>query len=107
MAFMPLDIERMVHGKIGGMEFAGTPDRVGMLGLLRTVVDLKSGAISRATALQTAAYAELTNCQHRVAVRLTPGAKYSVKVFPASELRRDLAQFRAALSNWWWARRKA
>ena len=81
--------------------FAGKPDRL----FSDTVIDLKSGTVAPATAIQTAAYAHLSPYQQscdRVAVRLQPNGKYSLKQFHVRELRADQNIFWACLGihNW-------
>lgn len=102
MCFVSLGNEVMRHRKLNGMPFAGTPDRVGVLGALRCVLDIKSGAVRPETAIQLAAYTHLTDCLHRVAVSLSPDGNYHLKIFPIAERLRDLNRFQGALANWYW-----
>lgn len=106
MNFEPQEIEVPHCGLIGGMEVAGRPDRTGILFKNQVVLDLKSGVVSRATALQLAAYSALTGIPGRVAVRLFPEGRYSVEQFFVRDRLRDLRQFQAALTTWWWVHRE-
>ena len=101
MAFIPKTIEEMVCGKIGGMLVAGRPDRTGFLGLLPIVMDLKSGAVPPQTAIQLAAYSELTGIDQRVAVRLVDN-DFILKPYLLRTRRDDVRQFQSALAGWWW-----
>jgi hypothetical protein len=100
--FVPEQIERR---KIQAQyRFTGQPDRVGkvFMGGARAVIDLKSGQISAAAAIQTAAYFELTGAPERFAVQLRPDGTYRMEQYPIRDLQRDLAVFHSALNihNW-------
>lgn len=85
--------------------YAGTPDRSGDIGPSVAVVDLKSGPLQPAVAIQLAAYAHLyphPSIYRRIAVRLKADGTYSGTEFERRELQRDFAVFSSALTvfNW-------
>lgn len=87
--------------------YAGTPDRlVKFRDGSRGVIELKSGPLQPAVAIQLAAQCNLFEVQggrlKRYAVHLRSDGAYSLKEFPASTLRRDLSTFLSALSCFRW-----
>jgi hypothetical protein len=89
--------------------FAGTPDRhVEFPDGKRGVIEIKSGAIQSAAAIQTAAQSYLLEANgeyfdlKRYAVHLKPNGGYSVKEFFVSAYRQDLSVFLSALTCFKW-----
>jgi hypothetical protein len=81
-------------------QFAGTPDYIGVLNGCEAVVDAKSGAIYRATALQLAGYEVLAGRPlKRFALQLMDTGKYKLTSFTS---RQDRGIFLAALAVWQW-----
>ncbi len=84
--------------------YAGTPDRlVSFPDAGRAVIELKSGPIQPAAAIQTAAQANLLQAGRpellrRLAVHLKGDGSYSVKEFCQSQARTDLSTFLSALT---------
>jgi hypothetical protein len=80
--------------------FAGTPDYIGLLNGVETVIDAKSGGISPATGLQLAAQEILAGRPlKRFALQIMENGKY--KLTPFTD-RSDRGVFLAAVSLWWW-----
>lgn len=101
--FVPELIERSLFSTLH--HFAGTPDIIGKTFDGRhVVVDLKSGAIQKATRLQLSAYQILavengiTYIPYRVAVRLQPGGRYRCTPYSSETTRRDRDLFLSALT---------
>ena len=98
--------ERRLYSPTYG--YAGTLDRLGILGGKRTIVDFKTGDPGWATGLQTAAYAHAIQeetgvpVRRRFGCRLKPDATYTLIEYP--NYRDDLDLFVAALKVY---RRKA
>lgn len=86
--------------------YAGRPDRVAMLDGQRMVLDIKSGGVSVGTAMQLAAYCELTKCLARAAVRLESTGRYTLTLYHMTDLRRDHAIFLNALAVWNWRKER-
>ena len=62
--------------------YAGTADKLCLLDGVETVIDLKCTAkIAPATAIQTAAYAEMSNSKRRLCVRLKPDGTYEKREY--------------------------
>jgi len=103
-AFRPRLIEH--SGYHAGLRYAGTLDRVGLLGNKRMVLlDIKSGAVGAATRLQTAGYLGITikPCVERYAVELRATGQYSLHgPWVDSE---DYAVFLACLRMFNWKQR--
>jgi hypothetical protein len=97
--FTPTAIEQSVYNDLLG--YAGTPDRIGTLGDGRHCLpDLKSGAQSRVTRLQTAGYAGCLGSPRkyvRMEVRLKENGKYSLQVFEPKDFDRDFTDFQALI----------
>lgn len=86
--------------------YCGTPDQA-QTG--RAVIDLKSGSHQPETALQLAAYCFLLPNPHiheRWAVHLQESGKYSLRVFPKSELMSDWAVFQSMMNVYSWKERQ-
>lgn len=97
--FKIIDIEKRIE-PLGGLGFAGTPDRIGWLNGDLAVIDIKTGKPEQWTALQLAGYEILRgDSLKRVAVQLTVEGKY--KTYRYTD-RTDRAVFMAALAvhNW-------
>lgn len=80
--------------------YAGIPDRVITVDGSLAVIELKTGPVYPWVALQLAAQAnffERPTTFRRIAVRLQPNGKPSIKEFPQSQFHRDIDIFRAAL----------
>lgn len=89
------------------LRFAGRCDRRGTLpGEKRPVyIDVKTGDVHPATAIQLAAYAACDKATGvRIAVGLTAAGGYSCKIFPMSSFYADLQAFQAALTVTRWKR---
>jgi hypothetical protein len=89
--FVPHTIEQPIYHSLLG--YAGTPDRVGVLGDGRPCLpDLKTGASSKATRYQTVAYAACYP-QPRLFVRMEVRTKstgdYSLQVYGPETYQRD------------------
>ena len=87
--------------------YAGTPDRLLQFpDGSKAVIELKSGPIQSAAAIQTAGQAHLFEPQggrlRRFAAHLKGDGNYSVKEFPLSTMRHDLSTFLSCLTvfNW-------
>jgi hypothetical protein len=86
--------------------YAGTLDRIGMIGPKTALVDIKSGTPAKAAALQTAGYRmahkEMTGeaIEIRLALRLSSDGKYSVTQY--TDHSKDERIFAAAVSLWHW-----
>lgn len=87
--------------------YAGKPDRTGLLGGVKTVVDLKTGvAIADWVKYQLAPYALAVYgswAVRRIALLLCADGTYKVKEFPIESLPHDFATFLAAknrISKW-------
>ncbi len=102
MPFKVVKSEERGFDRIYG--FAGTPDRlVAFPDARRAVIELKSGPIQPAAAIQTAAQAHLLSPGsperfRRFAVHLKGDGTYSVKEFCRSQTRQDLSTFLSALT---------
>jgi hypothetical protein len=84
--------------------FAGTPDRVGMIHSARTVIDIKTGALLPAAAVQTAAYALLcAPIKRRMSVQLLGDGTYKAVEHQDST---DLNVFRSCLSIYNYKKRR-
>ena len=100
--------ERKVCSVIYG--FAGTLDRVGIMGGKRVIIDIKTGAKNAATGIQLAAY-ELAYCEqfnmcrghHRFAVHLTSEGKYKIVEY---DNHGDRNTFLSALTVYRWQHRE-
>jgi hypothetical protein len=90
-------IEQSLHHELLG--YAGTPDRVGVLGDGRPCLpDLKSGASSKATRFQTVAYAACLPGPRkfvRMEVRLKENGKYSLQVYEPKDYDRDFSRWQS------------
>lgn len=98
--FMPVLIEKPMYHAI--FLFAGTPDRVGRLpDGTKAIVELKTGQIQPAAALQTAAQEMLVNDgRHmRVAVQLNADGTFKMQIFKDY---RDASMFLSALAIYQW-----
>jgi hypothetical protein len=101
--FTPRESERIVFS--GSYSYAGTLDRVGVVGGMPTLVDLKTGDPPRCTALQLAAYdlayEEETGirCGKRIGLRLFSDGKYRVREWSGLE---DRVTWLSALRLWRW-----
>jgi hypothetical protein len=97
--FSPTAIEQPLYKDLLG--YAGTPDRVGVLGDGRNCVpDLKSGAQSKVTRYQTAGYVGCLASPRkyvRMEVRLKDNGKYSLQVYEPKDFDRDFADFQALI----------
>ena len=83
-------------------QFSGKPDRIGILNGCPAIIDLKSGAIQKWTALQLAGYEILKGSPHkRFGVQLTDEATYKLTEFKD---RQDRNIFLAALACYYWKR---
>ena len=108
MPFTVVKSEERGFDRIYG--FAGTPDRlVAFPDARRAVIELKSGPIQAAAAIQTAAQAHLLSPgsperYRRFAVHLRGDGSYSVKEFCQSQARQDLSIFLCALNLHLWKR---
>lgn len=96
--YQPVSTEKIVRDD--NLRIIGRLDGVGeMAGEVMAVVDRKTGAVSKATALQTAAYTaclEKPLMYRRFAVALKSDGKYSMIEFPRADYRRDLQRWTAA-----------
>ena len=104
--FVPLLIELKVFSKRYG--YAGTLDRVGLMGDEQVVLDIKSGAVHPATALQTAAYGKAYKPGKRwkrLGVQLKPDGWFKVHEWGADMCERDFADFEAFHRTALWKRR--
>ena len=82
--------------------FAGTPDHIGLLNGTRSVIDVKTGVLTAATALQLAAYEALSGERlKRFGLQLTDQGNYKLTEFKD---RQDRSIFLAALGCWYWIR---
>lgn len=80
--------------------FAGTPDNVGELYKIPSVIDYKTGAMSQVTGIQLAGYELLTGKRlKRYGLQLTDKGKYKLTEFKD---RNDRQVFLAATACWWW-----
>ena len=81
-------------------QFTGKPDRIGLLNGCPAIVDMKSGAVQRWTALQLAGYEILKGSPHkRFGVQLKDDGSYKLTEFKD---RSDRGVFLAALSFYQW-----
>ena len=81
-------------------QFTGKPDRIGLLNGCPAIVDMKSGAVQRWTALQLAGYEILKGSPHkRFGVQLKDDGSYKLTEFKD---RSDRGVFLAALSCYQW-----
>lgn len=104
---MSPDIQEVEEARVSrGYSFAGRPDRVVRLNGHRTVLDIKTGAVAAVTAIQLAAYCELTSSVQRCAVRLDAGGSYTLTVYPVGDKHRDFSVFSSALSIWNWRKER-
>lgn len=82
--------------------FAGTPDHIGLLNGVRSVIDAKTGVLTPATALQVAGYEILSGERlKRFGLQLTDQGNYRLTEFKD---RQDRTVFLSALSCWHWIR---
>jgi len=82
--------------------FAGTPDNIGELYEIPSVIDYKTGAMSPVVGLQLAGYELLTGKRlKRYGLQLTDTGKYKLTPFKD---RNDRQVFLAALACWNWIR---
>ncbi len=106
LPFRTLLIEKRMYDPIYG--FAGTPDRVVEFpDGRRGVIELKTGAIQKAVALQTAAQVKLVREKNettlrRLAVHLKADGEYSCREFHVRDYPADLSVFLSALSCYKW-----
>ncbi len=106
LPFRTLLIEKRMYDPIYG--FAGTPDRVVEFpDGRRGVIELKTGAIQKAAALQTAAQVKLVREKNettlrRLAVHLKADGEYSCREFHTRDYMADLSVFLSALSVYKW-----
>ena len=94
--FEPTAIEQGVYNEALG--YAGTPDRIGKMGAIQCVIDLKSGASSKVTRYQTVAYAACLPSPRkyvRMEVRLKPNGDFSLQVYEPKDYGRDFARWSA------------
>lgn len=104
--FVPLLIEEKVFSKRYG--YAGCLDRVGIFRGEQVVLDIKSGEIAPATAMQTAAYGKAYKPGkrwRRLAVQLKPDGTFKVVEWGADMFERDFADFIAFHRMAIWKRR--
>ncbi len=104
--FVPLLIEQKVFSKKYG--YAGTLDRVGLLGEEQVVLDIKSGEVVAATAMQTAAYGKAYKPGkrwRRLGVQLKPTGDFKIHEWGADMFERDFADFVACHRIAIWKRR--
>jgi hypothetical protein len=90
--FIPLHIEKEVKCKTLGIR--GRLDFAGLLRGKKTIVDVKSGAISPAVALQTVLYGHLLDSAiwwERAAVRIGADGNYGLKTWGLMQWPADLA----------------
>lgn len=96
--YQPVNTERVVKNE--DLRIIGRLDGVGELRSGDPVViDRKTGGVTKATALQLAAYTACLDrplLYRRFAVGLKPDGKYSMIEFPRAEYRRDLNRWAAA-----------
>jgi hypothetical protein len=92
--------------------FAGTPDQIGFMNDIASVIDIKTGKISKATGLQLAAYEILINANphsvpdfskplKRYTIQLNKDGKYSITEFKDYT---DRYIFTSALAIYNWKR---
>jgi hypothetical protein len=97
--FVPTAIEEPLHHALLG--YAGTPDRIGELSGGRLCLpDLKSGASSRVTRYQTAAYAGCLPSPRkyvRMEVRLKDNGKYTLQIFEPKDFEHDFRKFQSMI----------
>lgn len=94
----PEGIEVRLRGDVEGEILTGRADRLGLLRGVRTVGDIKCGALQEATALQLALYGHLadpTKWWPRWAVRLYPTGLYSYRKWERTAWLTDLNTARA------------
>lgn len=96
--FVPQVIEEPVfHPAMG---YAGTPDRIGQIGEVSCLIDLKTGQQNKATLYQLTGYAACLPSPMlylRAEVRLKANGSYSITVFDRSNYRRDFARWQSIL----------
>ncbi len=106
LPFQTLMIEKRMYDPIYG--FAGTPDRVVEFpDGRRGVIELKTGAIQKAAALQTAAQVKLVREKNettlrRLAVHLKADGEYSCREFHVRDYPADLSIFLCCLNLYKW-----
>ncbi len=85
-------------------KFAGTPDRFGMIDKDKVLVDIKTGAMTKATAIQTAGYEILApyKIKRRIGVQLLMDGTYKVHEYKEKS---DKAVFLSALNIFNYKRR--
>lgn len=94
--FVPTAIEHSVYNEALG--YAGTPDRVGKMGAILCLIDLKSGASSKITRFQTVGYAACLPSPRkyvRMEVRLQSNGKFSLQVYEPKDYGRDFSRWAA------------
>jgi hypothetical protein len=93
-----LEIETRVYSELG---YAGTLDRIVELGARKVLIDIKSGAPTRAAKIQTAAYQfahpDRDRIDYRAAVQLSADGKYKLHPYHG-DLIWDFSVFSAALT---------
>lgn len=96
--FIPETIEQRVYHE--QYRYAGTLDRTGTMGGKRVLIDLKTGAVDKWVALQTAAYEMcLPDGYERYALQLTAEGKYKLTKF-SDHRDRQVWLSALALFNW-------
>lgn len=96
--FISKSVEIPLYSEAYG--FAGTPDHIGLLNGVRSVIDAKTGVLTPATALQTAGYEILSGERlKRFGLQLTDQGNYKLTEFKD---RQDRSIFLAALGCWYW-----
>lgn len=101
--FKATEIEKARYSKT--FLYAGTPDRMGRIGKVNVLPDLKSGAHQDWHPIQLAAYAYFfpaPKAFHRVVVVLRDNGNFDLRVYTADTIERHFNIFISALNVWNW-----
>lgn len=85
--------------------YAGTLDRIGLMGGCQTILDFKTGILLPGHGLQLAGYLEMLpepRRYRRIALQLNADGTYRIQEYPAADYRRDIRTFLSALDCWRW-----
>ena len=97
--FVPGMIEQIIHNEIH--RYGGTLDRTGRMNGKQYLIDIKSGTVQPATALQTMAYSEcLEDHYKRGAVELHANGTYKIIEYKNDRQDRSVWYAALVLRNW-------
>jgi hypothetical protein len=97
-------VPEIIEQSMGCRFYAGTPDQIGKLNKKPAVLDIKTGGITPAVALQLVAYEKLYEKPlKRFSLQLTETGRY---ILDEHKDKKDPYIWESAVSLWWWRKNR-